>query len=138
MTLEWPFAPVASIRLSFGARQKIGLVHMDENDVLSNVCRLALHYYTESQSPISLLQQSGYLSAPQAISCERVTVFLREHPELIESWKTWAEDARSAWCEQAEGGYRVFAGPSAKPIEFTDRFEAWAEVVVRNIRHLAA
>jgi hypothetical protein len=110
---------------------------MSDEEVLQSVCSLPIHYRTLNLSPISLVQRSGYLDAPKAMTRERISAYLRAHPELIDAWESWVEDARSAWCQKTDKGYAVYSGPKAKPQIFKDRFEAWAEVIVRNVRHIA-
>jgi len=110
---------------------------MNEDEILQNICFLPVHYQTAKLSPIALVQRSGYADMPQVLKRERIAEYLRSRPELIDAWRVWSEDARSAWCKKVENGYAVYAGPDAKPIKFADRFEAWAEVIVRNTRHIA-
>ena len=110
---------------------------MDEESVLRNICCLPISYRTLNLSPITLIQRSGYLEMPEVLKRKRISVYLRDHPQLIDAWEIWAEDARSAWCKKVDDGYAVYPGPEGKPIKFADRFEAWAEVIVRNIHHIA-
>ena len=110
---------------------------MTEDEVLQNVCHFPVYYRTFNQSPIALIHGSGYLDMPQVLTRKRISEYLRSYPDLIADWEIWVEDARSASCRKVDNGYAVRPGPAGKPIIFTDKFDAWAEVIVRNIRHIA-
>ena len=110
---------------------------MTEDEVLQNICFLPINYRIMNLSPITLVQRSGYVDMPQVLKRERIAKYLRGHPELVDAWELWAQDARSAWCKKVDNGYAFYAGPDAKPVKFADKFEAWSELIVRNIRHIA-
>lgn len=110
---------------------------MDKSEVLQNICLLPIHYQTENLSPIALVQRSGYLEVPETVTPESISAYLRHHPQLIDAWEIWAEDARTAWCKKVDGGYAVYPGPSGRPIKFKDKFAAWGDVIARNILHIA-
>jgi hypothetical protein len=80
------------------------------------------------------------LESPQALTREGITEFLQENPNLIDAWMQWSEDQRTSpawWFAKTNRVYTVGLYPGGEEFTFTDRFDACAEFVIRQIESIA-
>ena len=106
---------------------------------------------------MALVESSGFMNSPDALTRQAVLEVLRRKPTLIDEWQTWSEDKRTdGWgFEGAEKPYRVFnlsvfgrrlnrytLIPEKivvnEKLDFSDRAEACAEFIVREIQAIAS
>ena len=115
---------------------------MDDMDrTVEAVCRLVVDFRVLGNvSAVDLVVMSGYQSAADRITVDRVTECLNAHPDWVEAWLMWSQDQRSspAWwvAARSTSGYEVgYHDPRLKrqrpPFVFDDKVRACGEFVVR-------
>jgi hypothetical protein len=113
----------------------------DKDTVAERVCRLPVDFRTiRTVSSIALVQNSGYLERPTDLTRKSVLGVLRKSPSLIDEWLLWSENQRTtpAWAfYEVANGYRVHLVGGDEEMVFTDKFEACAEFVMRQIQSIA-
>jgi hypothetical protein len=115
-----------------------------ENVVLA-ICRLPVDSrLIMSVSAVDLVRRSGYMAVRSEITVERLATCLRAHPDWVDGWFGWSEDSRAFpdWYakESEPGRYQVGyidRPPRQPPMTFTDRVQACAEYVYREIESMA-
>ncbi|MBV8979223.1 MAG: hypothetical protein JO261_07110 [Alphaproteobacteria bacterium] len=113
---------------------------MTEDAVVARLCNLPVDFKRMKLSSVSLVERSGYLEFPKALSPNRVELYLRDNPALVDAWQIWSEDQRTspAWAFEHKGAeYCVHLAPGGERLSFTDRYKACAEFVVRQILSIA-
>ena len=125
---------------------------------LSGLCHLPLDFHAGNTSPIALVQSSGFMSSNEFLTHPAVLEVLQCEPSLIDEWQTWSDDKRAnqGWVFQgSKRPYEVYffsvfgrrvdeftlipeSVAVDERLEFTDRAEACAEFIVREIKSIAA
>jgi hypothetical protein len=117
----------------------------DLDVVVAAVCRLPLDFHSiHTMSGVDLVRRSGYLSVRSDVTVERLSQCLREHPDWVNQWFAWSDDTRGspAWrvFEKRSGQFHLsyYDEPgSPPPMVFTDKVQACAEYVHREIEEIA-
>ncbi len=114
--------------------------------IVASICRMPKDFReTRTVSMSQLLEASGYTTRPDDITEARLANYLREHPELVDSWINESEDNRGspAWyLQERPDAHRrgtawvVGRYPDDALKEFTDRFEACAYYIKRFIEEI--
>lgn len=79
--------------------------------VVENLVRLPVDFrQIGTLSPVALIERSGYLETPEAVTRERVLALLQKSPELVDEWRIWSMDKRcDGWGFREENGLYVVA-----------------------------
>lgn len=91
-------------------------------------------------STAELLEESGYLDAPEALKVSDVEEALRQEPELADHWLERGHDQRLAggWGIECDGErYRVQCFGGGPALVETNRLHATAEFIVRYVGTIA-
>jgi hypothetical protein len=91
-------------------------------------------------SLVSLVEQSGLMENPEALSRDMIAAHLRGKPALIEEWEMWSDDQRASpsWAFGRTGDtFSVYSVPAGESMIFEDRCEACAEFIVRIVESVA-
>jgi hypothetical protein len=113
---------------------------MAEHSVVSAVCQIPLEYrQPEGLSLQHYVEESGYFAKPEELSVAAVVSLLRQNPELVDQWFFFSEDKRTSdgWYVMDDGDRAVVGQIGGPKIVFSDRAEACAEFIVREIREVA-
>ncbi|MBF0387545.1 MAG: hypothetical protein HQL20_06780 [Candidatus Omnitrophica bacterium] len=73
---------------------------MNKDDVIANMCRLAVNWKTVGDMSINdWVRASGWLLHRESISLDDIKGFLKVAPELVDGWLLYSEDKRcdSGW-----------------------------------------
>jgi hypothetical protein len=109
-------------------------------EFIDAVCRVPVDLRNSNQSPVSLLRGAGYERLGEAVRASDIADSLRRHPDLAEAWLAYSSDKRvdQGWyvTELPGGAYRVGYYPAGVVLDFSDRTEAVAEFVVRELRSI--
>jgi hypothetical protein len=127
------------------------------NSIIERLCHLPIDFHEGNRSPRELVRSSGLVNSPQILTREAVLEVLRRQPALIDKWQAWSDDKRTdGWgFQSAEKPYRVFDlsvfGRRLNrhtlipekivindSLDFSDRAEACAEFIVREIQAIAS
>lgn len=115
---------------------------MTPKETVEGVCRLPRDYRTIGTINIhDLLERAGYYKQPEVLTRDRIEDCLRQHPEWIEDWFIWSDDQRvtEAWVfSETSKGYIVYYYPVGESMKFTDKIEACAEFILRQIAWMTA
>jgi hypothetical protein len=83
------------------------------------------------------MEAAGVLKHPSALTVEKLTPYLREHPELTGAWMAYSADQRvsSGWycVPSREDGYEVGFYPHGERLRFNEPERACAEFIVRRL-----
>jgi hypothetical protein len=120
---------------------------MATSSVVEAVCKLASEFRRRDDiSIVTLLQQSGYVESPELVTEESVKAYLRQHPELIDSWAILSDDQRSSgtWYLNAPHAadpnvqWAVGFYPGTASVEYLDGPTACAAFIVRYVGRVHA
>jgi hypothetical protein len=111
-------------------------------DVVARICELPVQFKVRrTVSVVQLVNESGYLVAPAALTADAVSMYLRDHPELIEAWLAYSQDKRtsSGWyvTQRAADSFEIGYFPAGERITVAGRASACAEFIVREVRSIA-
>jgi len=111
-------------------------------DVVARICGLPAQFKAHGTvSVLQLVDESGYRANPGSLTADAVSVYLREHPELIEAWLAYSEDKRtsSGWYVIQLSGdiFEIGDHPNGERLSVTGRAPACAEFIVREVRSIA-
>jgi hypothetical protein len=113
----------------------------DPNEnVTEEIAQIPEHYQSSPCSTASLIEESGLLDRPEALTTNGVEGVLRDHPDWVEQWMARGGDQRIAggWVLECEGErYRLKDFSTGKSAFFDDRYRACAQFVVRYVRRIA-
>jgi hypothetical protein len=104
------------------------------------VSKVPERYEKSDESTASLLGDTGYLDAPQALKVEEVEYALAHHPELADRWLERGQDQRltGGWgIECDHGQYRVQSYANGRHLLEPDKRHAVAEFIVRYVAFIA-
>jgi hypothetical protein len=93
-------------------------------------------YEHSNRSTAALLEETGYLEAPQALTVGDVEQALEQDPNLAELWLERGMDQRLAggWgIECVHGQYRIQSYANGRHLLEKDRLHACAEFIVRYV-----
>jgi hypothetical protein len=110
------------------------------NSIVERLCFLPIECERGNVSPIALVEESGYLTTPEVLTRERILDILRFRPHLLDVWEGWFDDQRSTPAlifRTTKQGYSVTCYPEGEGMIFSDRFEACAEFILRQIHRTA-
>lgn len=96
-------------------------------------------YDRTDRSTATLLKETGFLDAPQALKVEDVQEALSREPKLAERWLERGQDQRlvGGWgIERERGQYRVQSFGSGMHMLESDRLRATSEFIVRYVRFI--
>ncbi|MBI5032718.1 MAG: hypothetical protein HZB51_19515 [Chloroflexi bacterium] len=125
----------------------------ESQDAVANICRLPVDFKTlRTFSVIDLVQRSGIINEPQALSYDSIIKYLRDHSELIEAWLIHSDDQRCSpswyfyrgYKTEEEGKWVVGFSPDTGHFEdgerlfFEDPFEACANFIIRYVNRTPA
>lgn len=97
-------------------------------------------YCRGTVSMVTLLVETGYHSAATLPRAKDYETYLRDHPELTESWQEYSEDQRCspAWFIRSAGSrFEVGFYPAGESRFFIDRFAACGYFVQRFVEQLS-
>jgi hypothetical protein len=116
-------------------------------DMVARICEIPVQFKargTVSRGTVSVTQlvdESGYRAAPASLTVDVVSMYLREHPDLIEAWLAYSEDKRasSGWFVTQRPGdtFEIGYHPKGERITVPGRAPACAEFIVREVRSIA-
>jgi hypothetical protein len=111
-------------------------------DVVARICAVPIELRRRGTVSVAeLVAESGYGADPTSLMVEAVSRYLRAHPELIEAWFGYSEDKRtsSGWyvTERSGGMFEIGWHPAGDRVSVSDRADACAEFVVREVRAIA-
>jgi hypothetical protein len=114
------------------------------DEVVTAVCRLPIDFRSSrDESPVSLVNRSGYLAVRGEITIARLLACLATQPDWVDAWFAYSEDQRCTPCwflGETASGYEVALIGGAEPHEstmFDDLLEACATYVHRELESLA-
>ncbi|HJR55249.1 MAG TPA: hypothetical protein VJ798_01615 [Rhizomicrobium sp.] len=93
-------------------------------------------YDRSNDSTATLLKETGYLDAPQALKVEDVEEALATEPKLADQWLKRGHDQRlvGGWGIEREGGeYRIQNFDNGMQVRERNRLHATAEFIVRYV-----
>ena len=112
-------------------------------DIISKVCSIPrdFHFY-QNKSITQLLQESGYLEQPEAVTKERLIEHLTANPDLLIDWENYSSDKRysPAWYfkqENSEWIVGYFDQRREREQVFSSGFEACAEFILYELKEFA-
>ena len=132
-----------------------GRLVKNRSDAVEAVCHIAEERKRQGHiSLVAILEKSGYLRHRDEITEDVLERYLREHPDLVDSWLLHSMDSRGgSWYFKAASGYP--SGEEVKPLledpdhvwvvgrepggrtkEFTDGFRACAFFIKRKAERL--
>ena len=111
-------------------------------NLVADICKIPARLEERGEvSVVTLLDESGYRSAPTDLNVEAVVAYLERHPPLIDAWIGYSTDKRvsSGWYIVEDSGERFVVGwyPQGERFFFEDRYRACAEFIVREVRSIA-
>lgn len=115
----------------------------DVDKVVMNILSMPILFKTKSQSPSSLLIDSGYLGSLEAITVGAIVDALQKFPEYVEIWLAWSNDKRtdSGWYFKRNNSESYIVGyyPAGKKFastKYTDAYIAAANFIKREIEDI--
>ena len=115
---------------------------MNSEDIVEAVCRLPVDVHRlRDKSPLQLLEMSGCLQQPNAVTEESIKQVLAAHPEWIDDWVMWSLDKRTSegwyllrrYDLAPDKGWEVGYHPYGERYFFGDELGACAFFVRREI-----
>lgn len=114
--------------------------------VVWNVCVIPgdSHRLQNRRSVVDLIQESGYLENPTALTFESVRAFLSENPSLVKEWEAYSADKRvdRGWFldldgEKPEVGYFHARKGRTQQQSFDSPIDACAAYILREADDIA-
>ncbi len=112
---------------------------MTRIEIADRISRLPETYAATDCSTATLIQESGFLEAPEELGAEDVEKIMRDKPRLTERWLERWNDQRIAggWVMDCEdGAYHLKNFSTGREIVIGDKFQACAEFAVRYVRRI--
>jgi hypothetical protein len=108
-----------------------------ERDVIERLCRFPLDFPGGRKTRRQFMEAAGVFKHPSALTVEKLTPYLQEHPELTGAWMAYSADQRisSGWyyVPSRAGGYEVGFYPHGERLRFNEPERARAEFIVRHL-----
>lgn len=110
--------------------------HKDSLNCIRIIADFPTIYQTGNQTPLEVMEQSGYSRRFSSVTIENISDYLIQNPKLIEDWRNYSEDIRhgSAWAfgQDKNGSWTVSYWEEGKLIDkhsYRDRFVACAKMI---------
>ena len=106
--------------------------------MVATACRIPIEFRSRGDVSLNeLVRHSGYLDRPEELTTATVRSELLADTTLVDAWFAYSEDKRasSGWYLVVRGpqAYEVGLVPGGDPLLFSDRVDACAEFVVREL-----
>lgn len=111
--------------------------------VIESIIHLPFEFSHKNKSAYTLLKESGYFELYNQVNEAEIITKLKEYPNSIKLWLSWAENKRSnlGWyfTKSDDGKYFVGYYPEGKEseeISTSDEFKACAAFIKREIESI--
>jgi hypothetical protein len=112
---------------------------MTHEAVIQRLCQIPKEFRKGGKSPIQLVAESGVDQLESVMTVSALADYLDHHLHLVEDWLHWSEDKRGSpswYFTSQEKNYEVGFYPEGESMFFTDRIQACAEFIVREVSHI--